>query len=339
MRRLFAGLRRRARRQLKIANPRCGAVTFVQRFGGALNLNVHFHTLALDGVFDPDDAEVERTLRTTANGILRLLKRSREAGDDVVAPEDEDRLWAELHAASVSGRIATGPRAGQEVMRFGDRVDPEDLEESSSPRCFRSGGMSLHANVAVPARDRARLDRLCRYVARPPVALDRLSCMEDGRILYALRHRWRDGTTHVALSPLEFVEKLAALIPAPRSNLVRYHGILAPAAHDRKAVVPRVTRTPDDEAGRSATTTSVSEVGEDRPRNYSWAELMRRVFALDVLECPDCRGRMRILATIRSLDAIHAILECLGLPPRAPPVAPPDPDPEPGPDLDIDHVC
>ena len=64
-----------------------------------------------------------------------------------------------------------------------------------------------------------------------------------------------------------------------------------------------------------------------------------RVFAVDVLECSDCRGPMRILAAIRSLPAIHAILECLGLPPRAPPVAPPDPDPEPGPDLDIYDVC
>ena len=169
---------------------------------------------------------------------------------------------------------------------------------------------------------------MCRYVARPPVALDRLSITDDGLVVYALRHRWRDGTTHVALRPLEFIEKLAALIPAPRTNLIRYHGILAPAARDRAAVVPRVS------AEESAATSDA-----DRPRNYGWAELMRRVFAVDVLECPDCRGPMRILAAIQTLSAIRAILKCLGLPPRAPPVSPPDPDPDAGPNLDMHHVC
>ena len=69
-----------------------------------------------------------------------------------------------------------------------------------------------------------------------------------------------------------------------------------------------------------------TENPELRPRNYSWAELLHRVFAIDVLECPNCKGRMRILAAIRSPDAIQAILECLNLPARSPPVSPPDPD-------------
>ena len=57
-----------------------------------------------------------------------------------------------------------------------------------------------------------------------------------------------------------------------------------------------------------------------RPRNYSWAELMHRVWAMDVLECPRCLGQMRILAAIHPPDTIRAILECLGLPSRAPPI-------------------
>jgi len=61
--------------------------------------------------------------------------------------------------------------------------------------------------------------------------------------------------------------------------------------------------------------------GPPRSRNYSWAELMRRVWRIDVLECPACHGRMRILAAIHSPEAIRAILDCLGLPSRAPPVA------------------
>ena len=64
---------------------------------------------------------------------------------------------------------------------------------------------------------------------------------------------------------------------------------------------------------------------------------MRRVWSIDVLECAECHGRMRILAAIHSREAIQAILECLGLPSRAPPVAPPEAEPEPdevAPDLD-----
>lgn len=112
------------------------------------------------------------------------------------------------------------------------------LPASRGPRCANIGGVSLHANVAVPARDRLRLERLCRYATRPPLATERLSRLSDGRLLYKLKHRWRDGTTHIGFEPLELLEKLAALVPPPRVNFVRYHGVLAPAARHRARVVP-----------------------------------------------------------------------------------------------------
>ena len=58
------------------------------------------------------------------------------------------------------------------------------------------------------------------------------------------------------------------------------------------------------------------------PRNYTWAESMKRVWALDVLECPRRQGHMRVLAAIHPPDATQKILDCLGLPSRAPPVNP-----------------
>jgi len=76
-------------------------------------------------------------------------------------------------------------------------VDPEEAALRSGPLCTSIDRVSLHANVSVPARDRRRLEKLCRYVARPPVATQRLSQLNDGRLLYKLKHRWRDGTTHV----------------------------------------------------------------------------------------------------------------------------------------------
>lgn len=62
------------------------------------------------------------------------------------------------------------------------------------------------------------------------------------------------------------------------------------------------------------------------PRRLAWAELLRHVFAIDVLECPRCGGRMRVLAAIHPPETTEAILDCLGLPSRAPPAAPPAPD-------------
>ena len=79
----------------------------------------------------------------------------------------------EVYAASVCGRIATGPEAGRRVAVGGDRVDPEGIDSSSGPRCAAVAGFSLHANVCISPRDRLRLERLCRYVARPPLSMDR----------------------------------------------------------------------------------------------------------------------------------------------------------------------
>jgi hypothetical protein len=391
VRTVFDLLRRRARKRWGMARGQCGAVTFVQRFGDALNLNVHFHSLLLDGVYasgpggtlrflplpPPEDAEVEWVVGQVARRIAWLLER-RSLGPESDPLEadrlaEEQPLLAQLYGASVAGRIATGRRAGQRVVRVGDCIDPEDLPALEGERCASVSGVSLHANVAVPARDRRRLERLCRYVARPPVATERLSRLEDGRLLYRLKHRWRDGTTHVVFEPQELIEKLAALVPPPRFHLVRYHGILGPCASERDRVVPGsaaagervrpprhnpVVASPSEapntragqrrergpipglplgeesigassgRAGGAQEPRSAPEEPALRPRRLAWAELLRRVFAVDVLECPRCGGRMRLLAAIQPPDATQAILGCLDLPSRAPPTAPAVPDSE-----------
>jgi len=79
-------------------------------------------------------------------------------------------------------------------------------------------------------------ERLARYAGRPPLASERLAPLPDGRLLYRLKHRWRDGTTHVIYEPLEL---LAALVPPPRFNLTRYSGVLAPASAFRPLIVPQ----------------------------------------------------------------------------------------------------
>ena len=71
------------------------------------------------------------------------------------------------------------------------------MHTSQTPGCASCDGIALHAAVAIPAHDRRRLERFVRYATRPPLATDRLSNREDGRLVYRLRHRWRDGTTHI----------------------------------------------------------------------------------------------------------------------------------------------
>ena len=143
------------------------------------------------------------------------------------------------------------------------------------------------------------------------------------------------------MDPLELLEKLSALVPAPKAHLVRYSGILAPAAKWRPLVVPAsaidsaiphdtagvpaaVTSPPDPHAAFAAASVGASSepLAHRHGRNYTRSELMKRVFEIDVLEYPRCLGRMRILAAIHPPDATRRILDCLGLPSRAPPVAP-----------------
>ena len=188
-------------------------------------------------------------------------------------------------------------------------------------RQARLGGFDLHANTSVRAKNRPKLERLCRYLLRPPVAEDRLSLAPDGSVLVRLKTPWRDGTSHIALQPLELLEKLAALIPRPYVNLIVYHGVLAPNAKWRREVVD-FGRSPVENASFASTPTKVGA-----SQNRTWAELMRRGLDIDVLQCPDCGGRLRFVAAIPLSSAIRRILRHLGLtsdpvelaPARAPP--------------------
>jgi hypothetical protein len=234
-----------------------------------------------------------------------------------------------LLASSVRGRVAVGPNAGQGVTRLGDWIDPDRMDDFQSARTAMVSGFSVHANVAVEARDRTRLERLLSYAARPAVATDRLSELDDGRLHYRLKHPWRDGTTAVIFERQDFIAKLSALVPAPRAHLTRYHGVLGPAAAWRPAIVPaeKPARGPAEVTPAAGSEVPPSEAqavpSESRSsRNTTWAELMRRVFLVDVLRCEGCGGRMKILAAIRAPTLAARILDCLGMPSRAPPVSP-----------------
>jgi hypothetical protein len=316
-----------------------GAVTLIQRFGSALNLNVHFHMLVLDGVYRregehrlrfvpvpaPSSVELQGLVQRIAERIGRSLERSglitRDIENAYLAfdPAEEAPINS-LLGASITYRIATGSREGQKVFTL--QTLPAEPDE---PRreVAESSGFSLHAGIAAKDSQRNKLEHLARYVARPPIATERLSLTEGGFVRLALKTPYRDGTTHVIFEPEDFIARLVALVPKPRAHLTRYHGVFAPASPDRARVVPK-TRVVA--AGKTVESGEPSVV--DRQRSLTWAQRLKRVFAIDIEVCRRCGGKLRVIANIEDPPVIERILEHLGCnsetadpghPSRAPP--------------------
>jgi hypothetical protein len=206
-------------------------------FGSALNLNPHLHMLFRDGAFTfsshrpafhrarrPDHEQLHQLLDTLSRRIVRLLERrglliadSEHPSLDLVPDSSLDHL----QAASVAYRIAIGPHAGRKALTL-YRVAPLD-GVPNHPLLVRLAGFSLHAATVCEAYQRGRLERLCRYITRPPVATKRLSVDRCGRIVYQYKQPFRDGSTHGVLEPLDFIARLATLVPRPRLNRTRFH--------------------------------------------------------------------------------------------------------------------
>ena len=176
------------------------------------------------------------------------------------------------------------------------------------PRCASCDGYSLHAGVAIGARDRKGLERLCRYIARPPLAKSRLETREDGTVVIRLKQPWADGTGAIQLSRLELMERLAALVPPPRKNQVLYHGVLAPRAAWREEIVPKRKLRSDHEHAQAIIRPGCAS---RRSRWMLWSTLLKRVFEVDGFECPTCDQPMRLQAvvlppaTLRVLDGLE----------------------------------
>ncbi len=135
----------------------------------------------------------------------------------------------------------------------------------------------------------------------------------DGKILYRLKTKYSDGTTHILFAPLELVEKVVALIPPPRANLLRYHGLLAPNSKVRAKIVPEQAKDKKENS--------------EYPAQAKWAELLKRSFAIEILNCAKCGGKMKLVSTVQDPIVAKRILESMGVnsepliqaPPRAPP--------------------
>jgi len=328
-----------------------GAVTLIQHFGSALNLNIHFHMLFLDGVYTrgakrrpmrflkvkpPVKAELTQLTHTIARRVGAYLERQalieRDTGNiflsqEAVDASDEDPT-NQLLGSSVTYRIAVGPQQGCKVFTL--QTLP-DLETDSPFSCAvgEVAGFSLHAGVATKANERAKLERLCRYITRPAVSTKRLSMTRNGRVRYELKTPWRNGTTHIIFEPLDFVSRLVSLVPKPRVNLIRFHGVFAPNSKYRAKVTP---------AGRGKNKKPhVTEQGDqsaaEKRASMTWAQRLKRVFDIDIETCDKCGGDVRIIASIEDPAVIQKILAHLDN--TAATALLPDCRASPGPSMDL----
>jgi len=338
---VFAWLERTARAQGDIpddASVYCGSVTAIHRSDSAGKLNWHPHTLALDGVYvlepsdNPDSAPQLRFVSTPAPSkpevsavawevcerTMKLLKAKGLALD--ATPEElvldygqgtllSDPMLAQCGSASMRGVVLLGPRAGRQVLRLG--TGPNDTDS----RGRAAHGFDLHAGRRISARDRKGLERLCRYILRPPISHDRVELTGDGKVRLRLKRAWSDGTSHLVFTPLDFIARLVPLVPPPKTHRVRYHGVLASHHKLRSSVVPE---PPEDTEPKqhSLFNRRQAEHGPLAPapkHRIEWHKLMARTLNIDPLRCPKCAGSMRIEDFITSPRRIQAVLRRNGL--------------------------
>jgi hypothetical protein len=183
----------------------------------------------------------------------------------------------------------------------------------------------------VAAGRRERLEQVCRYILRPPVAVERLQLTDMGQVHLTFKQPWRDGTTAVVFDPVAFLGRLAVLVPRPRINLLLYSGVLGARSAWRAAVVARGRASADSGALERPSAGGVAPFRVAPTPNASWAPLMRGAFGFDVLSCPRCGGRLRLLALITQAAVIERVLahigESIAIPRPRPARAPPEPRP------------
>lgn len=201
----------RKKANLKSTNSKSGAVTLIQRFGGSLNLNIHFHQLFVDGCYElneqkepigfwvatpPTVKEIEQVLTKIIHKLTKYLERQKiiirdddDGGFQIPIP-DEDTL-SKLQASSVTYRFATGKSKGKKAMVLKSVTDNDHT--SIKGLVAKNSGFSLHAGVQTRAHERDRLERVCRYIARPAVSEERLSTNDSGDVIY--RFKKNRGTT------------------------------------------------------------------------------------------------------------------------------------------------
>lgn len=300
---------------------------------------MHTHVLEFDGVyrldeegrlrFEPGQEPTQDALNGLAADLLVGLKKLTERHDaematrarETVGREEPEQLdFPDFAADSGALGQAGGGTAG---------VREGEAERLTNGKFARAEDLHLFASEVIPGQDRARLERLCGYLLRPPFAAERLEQREDGLLTYRLSKPDKQGNTKLVMRPVELMMRLASLIPAPRLATVRYYGVLAAGSRDRAKVTPRpIAAAKDDKAPTLANrypaavmtwllmwmaperlgallkfgmppTSDPADVAKKRWGWHNadawlkWQALMRRLWGIEPLTCPQCGGRMK----------------------------------------------
>jgi hypothetical protein len=251
-----------------------GAVVVVQRTASDMKLNPHLHVVFLDGAFRErseehgDDAvfhalgrlktrEVAGVLEEICKRIAKWLRRRGLLQADGEDATDADDGLAKLAASAASGRT---PPAGPEWRKGALPLTRAELR-LDKPLCASLDGFTLHAATRADALDAAGREALLRYALRPPIAQERVTHGPEGLVRVTLKKPWSDGPVALDMDPLSLLCRLAASVPAPRFNTVRYAGSLAAHSKLRPRIVPKpqaataapspADATPDGDAPRS----------------------------------------------------------------------------------------
>jgi hypothetical protein len=302
-----------------------GAVAFIHRFGSSLNAHVHFHVCVVDGVFEAVAGE---------------------GGTDADADVQASPAGVIFHPASAIDAPAVAQVQATLRKRIVRAFVARGLLQSCDAKdmlAYQHSGFSVDAGVCIESHDRAALERLLIYCARPPFAMERLR-KEGAALVYRCAKQRSEPTSdkrgakvdELHLTPLELIDRIAALVPPPRTHRHRYFGVLAPNSPLRAAVVAMAVAAPTQATpvlpAQTGTGTSVGVPGvvpqgnsmlpKRSPAHYLWAVLIARIYEVFPLLCPMCGGQMRLIAFITEGTQIRKILNHIGVDSEPPHISP-----------------
>ena len=291
-----------------------GAIAFIHRFGSSLNGHVHFHVCAVDGVFEEVAGQTDA--QSSSPGIV--FHPASAIDETAVA-----QVQADLRRRILRAFVGRG------------LIEKADAKEMLG---YQHCGFSVDAGVCIQAHDRAALERLLRYCARPPFAMDRLRKEGCDLVYRCAKQHSEPGSDkrgarvdELRLTPLELIARIAALVPPPRTHRHRYFGVLTPNSPLRAAVTAlaapaQVLPLPASPApcgtGEGVPIQPEPAPPKRTPAHYLWAVLIARIYEVFPLLCPMCGGQMRLIAFITEGVQIRKILDHIGVDSEPPHISP-----------------
>jgi hypothetical protein len=217
------------------------------------------------------------------------------------------RSFVDEHAAELLFR--------HKVIRLLQGVGLLSEERTELLLSWRHTGFSVHNRVWVEPEDQPAVERLARYIMRPPISLERMAWDGEGEVRYR-RKRGHEGSALggrevEAFDPAEFLARVIMHIPEPRRHLVRYYGWYSNVSRGKR----RKAEAEKGEFGVAdtgpASRAARAETRDARALRRSWARLIKRIYEVDPLLCPSCGGAMKVIAFITEHEVVDAILRHL----------------------------